>query len=191
MIPSALARRLEERIGLDPNSLGTEAFRACVARRMRETGSEDATAYAERLARDENEIEEIIDALLVGETWFFRYADAFDHLAATARAFAEEKPGTMFRVLSAPCSTGEEAASIAITLLEAGLEPRYVSVEGVDLSRKALAKARRGVFGPSAFRGRSAASLEAWLGPAPGGWALHPTVAQRIRYRHANLVDGL
>jgi len=50
------------------------------------------------------------------------------------------------RVLSAPCSTGEEPYSIAITLFESGLTAAQFEIDAIDLSQQALQKAKRAAY---------------------------------------------
>ena len=76
---------------------------------------------------------ELAHELLVHETWFFRDPGVFEALAAVARTRAALEAAPM-RVLIAPCATGEEAYSIAIALLEAGLTAGSFVVIAADVS---------------------------------------------------------
>jgi chemotaxis protein methyltransferase CheR len=68
-------------------------------------------------------------------------------------------------VWSAGCSTGEEAYTIAMLILESGLfEGWEVRVYGSDLSKKCIAAARRGVYGPTSFRTTTPEAKRAWFG---------------------------
>ena len=86
------------------------------------------------------------------ETWFFRDRVAVDFLVTHIRA--QESLGRIapWRILSLGCATGEEAYSVAMALLDAGLAPFRFSVEGIDLSNRAIQKAQLGVYGNNSFR---------------------------------------
>jgi len=101
------------------------------------------------------ELEEIIELLTTNETYFFReeyQLKAFSEeiLPYIIEQRANEK---WLRIWSAGCSSGEEAYTIAMLLLEQDrLEDWNVEVFGNDISRKMLQSARKGVFGNSSFR---------------------------------------
>jgi chemotaxis methyl-accepting protein methylase len=112
-------RFLQERIGLDVESVGRADDRArlrqrCVALRP------DLDDYWLRLQQSDEQ-QALIEAVIVPETWFFRYPESFTALAAwptSAWPLAGARP---LRILSLPCSTGEEPYSIAMALLDAGV----------------------------------------------------------------------
>ncbi len=128
---------------------------------------------------------EIIEEILVHETWFFRDAGVFAALEAHARA-----RGGPLRVLSAPCSTGEEAYACAITLREAGLPASEISVVGIDVSARAIAHAEAGVYAAQSFRAQTPFPSESrWLTGPTGARAVAPELRALVRFRVANLVS--
>jgi chemotaxis protein methyltransferase WspC len=60
----------------------------------------------------------------------------------------------VLRILSLPCSTGEEPYSIAMALLDAGIPGDRFRVDAIDISARALERARAAVYGDNAFRGQ-------------------------------------
>ncbi len=128
-----------------------EAIRA----RMAACGVSKAAEYLAYIRLKEDEFLSFIGLLTVNETYFFREPAQLDvlarHLTDRLRHHTD-KP--VFRLLSAGCSTGEEAYSLAIKLLEipgAG-ETWDFSVVGVDVDVNAIEKARNGIFGEYSFR---------------------------------------
>lgn len=122
--------------------------KALVAARLRKRlgalGIPGFDAYYRYLQRDDNgeELRRFVDLLTTNETYFFREPQHFVELAkqVTTR-FAQRR----FRVWSAACSSGEEAYSIAMTLLDrrpAGDWELFAS----DLSSRVLERAQLGVF---------------------------------------------
>ncbi len=143
----------------------------------------------------ESELYRLAEAVANNETYFFREEHQL-------RAFSEEilpelaarrRRGPKLAVWSAGCSTGEEPYTIAILLLESGLlTPDRMVVFGTDISARALAKARRAVYGPSSFRtewARDPAILERYFQDTDRGLAVRPQVRRLVRLAQGNLLD--
>jgi len=92
-----------------------------ISRLMRRVGAlnlESFGDYYRHVINDRGEeLIRLLDAVSTNETWFFRNAEAF---AALTRLL--HRSDKTLRLLSLPCSTGEEPYSIAITLMEPELE---------------------------------------------------------------------
>lgn len=106
--------------------------------------------YVTRDPRGQDEFLRFADLVSTHETSFFREPGHFDYLARQALPrFLEVQEGRSLDVLSAACSTGEEAYTLAMVLRDgfrgAGSPDRFL-VEGVDLSDRAVGIARRGVY---------------------------------------------
>jgi chemotaxis protein methyltransferase WspC len=123
--------------------------------------------------------------LVVPETSFFRGPGLFEHLARHIAAAA----GPPVRVLSLPCSTGEEPYSLAVALAEAGVPADRYTIDAADVSPPALAAARRGVYRDFSFRQAPPWLRDRYFRPAAGGWELSPEIRGRVRFHHANLLD--
>lgn len=145
------------------------------------------------------EWEEAAELLTTHETYFFRE----DY---QLRAFKNEllpmlaergKQRKRLQVWSAGCSTGEEAYTIAMLVLESGLFDGWeVRVYGSDLSKKCIAAARRGVYGPTSFRTTSEESKRTWFVPQskqdPGtgeSLGVSPAVRALCHFGQMNLLD--
>ncbi len=125
-----------------------------VAERMRAVGDSSFRAYFGRLRSDDRELERAINAFTVNETYFYREEHQLRCLGASLlpALIAGKLPGERIRIWSNPCSTGEEAYSIAIWLLENwGLVDAYnIEIVGSDVDTQALEEARIGLFGARA-----------------------------------------
>lgn len=95
---------------------------------------------------------------MVVETAFWRHPEQLDAIGRIAAA--AEGP---LAIWSAGCATGEEPYSVAIALLEAGRAGRGDRVIATDVSERALATARIGLYGPRALRKLPPAVAERWL----------------------------
>lgn len=182
-----LLRRLA---GIDPDTLGSGAVRVAVLARVRECGIADPLRYAALLERDADEFARLIDRVVVPETWFFRGGDLFAHVAAHIRDLAQARGAAApVRILSLPCSTGEEPYSLAIALDDLGVSPDRWLLEAVDISPGHISRARAGVYGALSFRQTSEEVRRRHFTPTDGGWRINPTLAARVQFQVGNLLD--
>jgi chemotaxis protein methyltransferase WspC len=188
---SPITAILSERLGIDPDALGMSAVATAVTRRMKANDIEDVTVYAARLASDEDEFQVLTEEVSVPETWFFRGGiELFRHLAVLIRdAVGSQLSRVPFRVLSAPCGSGEEPYSLAIALAEAGVQSADVRIDGIDISRTSLQKARAGRYRRFSFRQTDAILREHYFSPVDGGWEIVPTIRTQVQVRRGNLLD--
>lgn len=152
MIETSVASLICEKIGIDFQAGAPRVLARVIRKRMEETGIPDDSMYLAYAASHDEEMWHLIEALVVPETWFFRDGEPFVYLRKIISSENRFMGRSHLRILSLPASTGEEPYSIAMTLLDAGLRPADFHVDAVDISRKALDKALRGVYGQSSFR---------------------------------------
>jgi chemotaxis protein methyltransferase WspC len=155
MTPSLyIEKMLTDTLGLDLASMGKGFLERTLERLLKKSGFPSLEDYVARLKVSPEEKEKIIEAAVVPETWFFRDHGPFAYLKNYLREEGKQKTRKeKIRILSVPCSTGEEPYSIVMTLLEAGMTPEEFAVDAVDLSENALKIARRGRYGKGSFRG--------------------------------------
>jgi chemotaxis protein methyltransferase WspC len=179
---------LREAIGLDAASLGPSAIARAVAARQAACRLDDVHGYWLRVRSSPSELQELIEAVVVPETWFFRDPAAFEALAAMARQQLIDNPSRELRLLSLPCSSGEEPFSMAIALLEAGVPANRFHIDGIDISARVLALAERASYGINSFRGGDLGFRERHFRAAGHGkWQLSDDVRSRVRFRQGNL----
>ena len=182
--------RLNQFIGLDAGSLGPSAISSAVQTRMRKRGVKQTEDYVALLATSEAELQELIENIVVSETWFFRDRQPFFALARWAtETWLPSHPQGVMRLLSAPCATGEEPFSLVMALLDAGVPPERFVVEAVDISLTALARTRRGIYGRNSFRGHGLEFRDRYFRPVAEGWQLDEAVHRQVQFRQANLLD--
>lgn len=182
---------LKRTMGLDAVSIGAPAIERTVQQRLAACGLPDSAAYLERVLASPGELQELIEAVIVPETWFFRDREAFAALAGPAvQEWQRAHPAGVFRVLSLPCSTGEEPYSAAMALFEAGLPADRFRVDAFDISLRSLAAARRAVFGRNSFRGGDLSFRDRHFTPVPGGWQLNDAVRAQVEFRHGNALEA-
>lgn len=181
---------LKERIGLDVTSVGPAIIERAVRQRTTASRSRTADEYWQTLQGSREEQQALIEAVIVPETWFFRYPESFATLAKLAfKRLGEINNLRALRILSLPCSTGEEPYSIAMALLDAGLKPHQFKVEGMDVSPLSVEKARRAVYGKNSFRGQDLTFRERHFSPEGEGYRLEERVQEQVHLQVGNLLD--
>lgn len=179
-------------MGLDVASIGASAIERAVRHRQQACQLPDVHAYSEHLRGSQAELQELIDVVVVPETWFFRDRESFAALARVVRdELRSASAGGPLRLLSVPCATGEEPYSIVMTLLDAGLPAERLRVEAVDICERLLRHARRGVYGNGAFRGADLHFRSRYFEPAPGGgYLLGESVRRHVQFQQGNLLSA-
>ncbi len=186
-----LEQHLRERYGMDPEVLGPAMIEAAVTRRLRALGMVSASQYAVRVLAEPGESAQLIEELVVPETWFYRYPKSFDLLSQHAQAWLVKQGATgmgVYRVLSAPCSTGEEAWSAVICLLEAGLKPQQIHVDAVDISVQSIALAKLATYGTHSFRGEDIPGRDRYITRREKLSVVNDAVKKMVHFHHANLL---
>ena len=178
-------------MGLSAPSIGPSAIERAVHTRMRHCHVDNADGYWERIQRSSEELHELVEAVVVPETWFFRDPQAFK---AMARVVMEEwlpaHPAGTLRLLSLPCSTGEEPYTMAMALIDAGLPIDRFRIDGIDISHHALAKGARATYGGNSFRGHDLAFRERHFERTERGYELGQSVRAPVQLLQGNLLDA-
>lgn len=181
---------LKERIGLDVASVGAAIIERAVRQRTTLSQAAHADEYWQLLQGSRDEQQALIEAVIVPETWFFRYPESFATLGKLARGRLKELNNMRaLRILSLPCSTGEEPYSIAMALLDAGLQPHQFKVDGMDISPLSVDKARRAVYGKNSFRGQDLQFRDRHFMPEQDGHRVNEYVREQVRWQVGNVLD--
>lgn len=191
MTTSRIDVYVRDRLGIDPGSLGSNVLPTALTHRMTARHLSSPDAYAGLLAADPDEWAALVAEVVVPETWFFRGGrPLFDHLAGWVADRAARCPGAVVRILSLPCSTGEEPFSLAMALRERGVPASAYRIDGIDLAPLHLARAAAGRFAAFAFREPGPdPRLSHFRTTADGRWELCPEVRETVRFRPGNAVD--
>ncbi|MDH1630930.1 CheR family methyltransferase [Pseudomonas mosselii] len=183
-------RFLQERIGLDVESVGAAMVERALRQRCTLVQAESLDDYWIRLQQSSDEQQALIEAVIVPETWFFRYPESFTALAGLAHKRVAELAGARpLRILSLPCSTGEEPYSIAMALLDGGLSPGVFRIDGIDISPSSVAKGEQGVYGRNSFRGSELAFRERHFTAVDEAHRLDERVRQQVSLQVGNVLD--
>jgi chemotaxis protein methyltransferase CheR len=158
-------------------------------------GSVDELAAALLRAVDDGLTNDVVEAMLNNETFFFRDNVPFDLLKATVLpALREARRATRtIRIWCAAASTGQEPYSIAMMLAadEAAWAGWNVEIVATDLSRRALARAESGLYSQfEVQRGLPIQLLIRHFEQEGDLWRLNPDVRRRVGFRHLNLCQS-
>jgi len=192
MITDRFDALLKHVIGLDAASIGAPAVERAVLERCAlwcGDGSRDLDAYWTALNASADELQLLIEAVVVPETWFFRDREAFDALARLAGERFARQFHSPLRLLSLPCATGEEPYSMAMALFDTGIVAERLVIDAADVSDRAVSVAMQAVYGRNSFRGHQLDFRERYFTKSNGGWLLDRAVRDAVRFRRANLFD--
>lgn len=178
-------------MGLDAASIGSSSLHRTIRLRMNAAGVKTAEDYLQLLQVNVVECDQLIESVVITETWFFRDQQAFSAIANIAVLdWLPAKPSERINILSLPCSSGEEPYSIAMALLDAGVPATRFTVEGVDLSQTSLDRAILGSYGKNSFRGQDLAFRNRHFRPNGCGYVINQIVRDCVTFRRANLLNA-
>lgn len=184
---------LGKAMGLKPELVQDGALRNALSAFGQRYGG-DATHWLARMRGDAEALNYFCGQLTVGETWFFRDWTPF----ACLKQFVEEQVGrshfqSPLRILSLPCSTGEEPWSMAMILAQLGFQAGQAVIDAVDINttsldalnaRKYLSYSRREA-NPEAN-----ALLDRFTRPTAHGFEIDKSLTVFVQTHHGNILDS-
>ena len=181
---------LEVHTGLVADKLGPGQVARIARERITATACVNALDYVALLTSAPAERLKFIEGIVVPETWFFRDRGAFDGLVRHVTGpWSAQHPSGTFRVLCVPCSSGEEAYSLAMALLMALHSASRLAIDAVDISRENIARAVTGVYRRNSFRGIDLAFRDLFFDPLPNdAWRANDAVRVPVCFAQANLL---
>ena len=137
---------------------------------------------------------QVVEALLNNETYFFRDRTPFDLLAkhalpALARRRAQAK---RIRIWSAGCSTGQEAYSLAMLFAEdpAAWSGWTIDILGTDVSGAVIDRARAGTYSQfEVQRGLAIGQTIKWFEESADGWRAIEALRRPVRFQVHNVLE--
>jgi chemotaxis protein methyltransferase WspC len=186
----ALEELLKHKIGLDPTSVGPQLILRAVKLRMRDLKLDDLACYERLVEQSSEELQELIEEVVVAESWFFRDERPFEWLRVHVRKLWKSTPARApIRILSMPCAGGEEPYSIAIALREEGIAGNAYRIDAVDASARRLAIARRGIYSKNAFRGPGVPSRSRYFREHAEGFEIDLALRSAVHFIQGSILD--
>lgn len=186
---------IESRFGLVFDLGRTDILKGQLASRIARLNLGSFTDYYHFLSHHPDrtpELQEVARQVTNGESYFFREHYHFDilreHIVPRHHA---RSPGDPLRILSAGCSAGQEAYSIAITLhqAEAALGAAGWKVDACDIHPDRLEQARSARYGEASLRTCRPADRRLYFEEDGGRFRLRHEYRSRVRFFPANLTD--
>lgn len=163
---------------------------------LREGGFETIEDLAARLAQPgQGQLaQQVVEALLNNETYFFRDRGMFDQLATQVLpALARQREAARrLSIWSVGCSTGQEAYSLAMLFAEQRARWRGWTIEilGTDVAGSVISSAREGSFSQFQIqRGLGVGQMVTFFDEARTGWRAGETLRSMVRFERHNLLD--
>jgi chemotaxis protein methyltransferase CheR len=166
-----------------------------LSRRLRALGLREFTEYCKLLGSVEGESErlELVSALTTNVTKFFREPHHFEDLKTTVfdKFHHEIIGGKKIRIWSAACSSGEEAYSIAISILEKipDADKLNIRILATDIDPKIVIRAKLGEYAESSIDGLSSKQIDQYFSRKAHLWAVTDQVRRMVTFAELNLVE--
>lgn len=197
---NVLTQKVHQHLGMDFSGERRSDLLRRLSRLAHEQGLSDVDHWLEELAFadwNKDQIQALVPAFSVGETYFRRDAEAFEWLArhhlAPLLARRRHEGQRYLRLWSAACCTGEEAYGLLFLideLLGAERDSWTVELLATDINEEFLAHARDGIYGRNAFRGNDEAYRSRYFQADGSRWRVRPAWRERIRFARFNLADA-
>jgi chemotaxis protein methyltransferase CheR len=186
----AAAALVRERTGLIFRDARRSSFESALNSAMRRAKLSDLAVYLARLMAEPALLDDLVAAITVGETYFFREAQQIavirDQVIPALRA--GRTPGNPLRIWSAGCATGEEPYTLAIVLRQLGLQDT-ARIVATDLSRTALTQARGARYTRWSLRGVPDQVVDSCFEGVDDRFLLAPAIREAVDFRYLNLAE--
>lgn len=138
--------------------------------------------------------QQVVEALLNNETYFFRDRGPFDVLQrhALPELAKRRESSKRLRIWSAGCSTGQEVYSLAMLFAEAPEQWRgwTIDILGTDVSNSCVDRARGGVFSQFEIqRGLGINQMIKWFEEVADGWRAVEPLRKPVRFQVHNILE--
>lgn len=139
------------------------------------------------------ELQQLTNLMTVNETYFFREAYQFECLVNSIlpEIVAHKTDGKPIRIWIIPSSSGEEAYSVAIYLLErwAGIHDWDIEIIASDIDTKILNKARRGLYSIRAVQELPENYLHKYFHKSQGDYQISDELREAVEFTRVNLSE--
>ena len=189
-----ILRILHEHTGHDFKHYKRSTVRRRVDRRLQVNGLHDLSSYAALLNTHPAETTALLADMLIGVTNYFRDVDAFEAMQreVVPKLFADKADDEPIRGWVAACSTGEEAYSLAMLLLDADAKqtsPRVIQLFATDIDEKAIRVARAGTYRDSIKADVSPERLDRFFLESNGRYVVKGALREKVLFAAHNLLS--
>ena len=163
--------------------------------RMGHTGSANFREYFSKLRfeADGTELQALVNLMTVNETYFFREDYQFDCLVNSIlpEIVARKKNRSPIRIWALPSSSGEEAYTIAMCLIERwpGIDSHDVEIISSDIDTNILTQARAGLYSARSTMHVPESYLRKYFKKTAAGFQIDDTLRNAVEFTRVNLQD--
>jgi chemotaxis protein methyltransferase CheR len=191
-------RHLLKSRGVDMSGYTQSFVMRAIRKRISRAGTDSLASYVKLLMRSEEETSELLNALSINVTEFFRDRGAFEAFAAKAiRPLLQYKTaagGGILRIWSAGCATGQETYTISMCLAEElsrmGIsELPIMSITGTDISKAAVTKARKGIYTEAEVKNVPDRLLHRYFIRRGDNYEVSDPLSKNVRFHLENILD--
>lgn len=192
MIPNldAFETLIKKRSGLHFDN-GMEALlRSALRQRMAKRGLANFYHYYDELCASRTEFDGLISLLTINETYFFREVNVLDYITENCVPRLLAQRSGPIRILSAGCSSGEEAYSLAIKLHQKYRDSlgNRLEIFGADIDPLILDKARNACYSSYSFRGVDPAIQNTYFTRIGNSFQLHDKIRSSVTFHRLNII---
>ena len=196
-VVTEVMRHLFRSRGIDMSGYSPSFVMRSIKRRIGRSGCANHMTYLKLLLHSDEETNELLGALSINVTEFFRDKGAFEAWSAKVLlplVSSKSGSGGLLRIWSAGCASGQETYTLSLCVNEAlkkctlGRVP-MVTIHGTDISAKALAKAKSGLYTKEEVRGVPDRYLAEYFHKRGNMFEVGESLKKGVRFVRENLLD--
>ncbi len=177
----AILNYLYKATRVDFSAYKMKTIKRRIMRRMLMHKLKGLNEYAKLVGEKSEEVDILYQDLLINVTSFFRDTNTYKYLKTTLfpKLLKEKKSGETLRIWVPACSTGEEAFSIAMMLLEiqdSKFSNIHIQIFASDLSAKSIRRARVGFYSKHELDAVSPRRIQRFFSKSEGGYRIDKAV---------------
>jgi chemotaxis protein methyltransferase CheR len=189
-----LALFLQKKIGIWLESAKLQRFKRKIEDIFTKRGIENFNEFYHRLrfVGDESLIQDLINAVTVNETYFWREYEQFLTLVDEVLPLYLNKNETpLVRILVSPCSSGEELYSIMLCILENENLLKHLNIEmvGIDIDSTMIDKAKKALYTKRSIEKLPKKILDKYFTKVGNFYQLEYSLRKNARFLQANIFD--
>ena len=183
---------VKRRTGVDLTYYKESTITRRIERRMGVNQFRDIHQYVEYLEQSPAEVTTLFKEILIGVTRFFRDTEAFATIIehVIPEIFHGKEPGDPVRVWVAGCSTGEEAYSLAIFLMEYAEQHNLrndIKIFATDIDKDAIDFASHGLYPESIAADVSGERLVRYFVKKGEKYQISPAIRETVVFAYHNI----
>ncbi len=187
-INSDIVQLIKNATGIKVDTIGKTSIERAIKGRMKSLGLTDLSDYIQQLKARPSVLHALVEEVVVPETWFFR--DHYPFLAMMEYIRNNWDKTSRLRVLSIPCSTGEEPYSVVMTLMRNSVGDDRFQIDAVDISLRALEKAKKGKYTKNSFRGKELNYRDMFFEDVGKKFRIIERVRKKVQFVNGNILNA-